>query len=75
MMSVDAIMGELRSVPEEIMTTASTIWLNRLLARVAEAAVRAMPTDRKPMEIEVQRLPDYVWRDLGFPPARRPGGE
>lgn len=57
------------------MATAPTIWLNRLLARDAKATVRPMPTDRKPLEIEVQRLPDYLWRDLGFAPARRPGGE
>jgi len=31
--------------------------------------------DRKPMEIEVDRLPDYFWRDLGFQQPRRPGGE
>ena len=31
--------------------------------------------DRKPMEIEVERLPDYLWRDLGFQQPRRPDGE
>jgi len=27
------------------------------------------------MEIEVERLPDYFWRDLGFQQPRRPDGE
>ena len=31
--------------------------------------------DRKAMEIEVDRLPDYFWRDLGFQQPRRPEGE
>jgi hypothetical protein len=53
-----------------------TLWLGRLLSSCAGASVPLHPSvDRKPMEIQVERLPDYFWRDLGFPPVRRPGGE
>ena len=26
----------------------------------------------EPLQIEVERLPDYLWRDLGFQQPRRP---
>jgi hypothetical protein len=57
------------------MALASTIWLNRLLSRDFESTARPVSTDRKPMEIEVERLPDRQWRDLGFVSPRRPGEE
>jgi hypothetical protein len=57
------------------MVSASTIWLNRLLLRDVDSTARPVPTDGKPMEIEVERLPDRQWRDLGFAPARRSGQE
>jgi hypothetical protein len=52
-----------------------TLWLGRLLSSAGAAVPLPPSTNRKPMEIQVERLPDYLWRDLGFPPARRPGGE
>ena len=57
------------------MALASTLWLNRLLSRTSDAVPPPAPAARKPMEIEVERLPDYFWRDLGFQQPRRPGGE
>jgi len=49
-------------------------WLDRVL--LGTSGTVPMPyLDRKPMEIEVDRLPDYFWRDLGFQQPRRPGGE
>jgi hypothetical protein len=27
---------------------------------------------KEPVQIEVERLPDYLWRDLGFQQLRRP---
>jgi hypothetical protein len=57
------------------MVLPSTAWLNRLLYRDLDARARVASTDRKPMEIEVERLPDRQWRDLGFASTRRPGGE
>jgi hypothetical protein len=52
-----------------------TLWLGRLLSSSAGVVPPPPPIERKPLEIEVERLPDYLWRDLGFPPIRRPGGE
>jgi hypothetical protein len=51
-----------------------TLWLDRFLSNTASSAP-ARPVDHKPMEIEVERLPDYLWRDLGFQLPRRPDGE
>jgi hypothetical protein len=56
------------------MVLASTIWLNRLLSRDFDSA-RPAAAERKAMEIEVERLPDRQWRDLGFASTRRPGAE
>ena len=52
-----------------------TLWLGRLLSSSAGKGPPPPSIERKPMAIEVERLPDYLWRDLGFPPIRRPGGE
>lgn len=57
------------------MAVAVPNWLNRLLSRNSGAFPLPAPTDRKPLEVEVDRLPDYQWRDLGFPQPRRPEGE
>ena len=58
------------------MAHAVTLWLARLLSSNADAVPPRPPfTDRKPMEIEVERLPDYLWRDLGFQQPRRSDGE
>ena len=57
------------------MALARSFWLNRLLSSASYAVPRPPSTDRKPMEIEVARLPDYLWRDLGFQLPRRADGE
>ena len=56
-----------------ILAFAITLWLERLLPGTTGTVSLPQPFDRKPMEIEVERLPDYLWRDLGFQP-RRPDG-
>lgn len=53
------------------MAHALTLWFGRFLASV-RPSVRAQPSEPAPMKIEVERLPDYLWRDLGFPCPRRP---
>ena len=57
-------------------------WLARFFSSARRPVMRtqlAMPTQmdrRSPMTIEVERLPDYQWRELGFPqPARAAGSE
>jgi len=57
------------------MAFAIALWLERLLSSATDAVPLPPSTDRKPMTIEVERLPDYLWRDLGFPQPRRPDGE
>lgn len=57
------------------MTYAFTFWLGRLLSNTAGAAPSPDLASRKPMEIAVERLPDYLWRDLGFPQPMRRDGE
>jgi hypothetical protein len=57
------------------MDFALTLWLRRLLPATSDNVPLSQLTQRKPMEIEVERLPDYLWRDLGFPQPRRSGGE
>lgn len=57
------------------MAFAFTLWLGRLLSSTSGAAPFPALVERKPMKIEVERLPDYLWRDLGFPQPRRPDGE
>ena len=57
------------------MATTLVLWLNRLLFSASGAIPLPASADRKPMEIEVDRLPDYLWRDLGFHQPRRPGSE
>ena len=52
-----------------------TLWLNRLLSSPTATAPIPPPSDRTPMEIEVERLPDYLWRRLGFLQPRRFEGE
>jgi hypothetical protein len=58
------------------MAFAITFWLERLLSSTT-GAVSLPPHSvrRKPMEIKVERLPDYFWRDLGFQQPRRQDGE
>lgn len=55
------------------MAFAITLWLERLLSGTTAAPPPPRSVDRKPMEIEVERLPDYLWRDLGFQQPLQPG--
>ena len=57
------------------MALAIRLWLERLFSSTTGAVSLPQSVDRKPMEIEVERLPDYIWRDLGFQQPRRPGRE
>ena len=57
------------------MALAFTFWLGRLFSSTSSWATFPHPNHRKPMEIEVERLPDYLWRDLGFQQPARPDGE
>lgn len=57
------------------MAFAITLWLERLFSRTTGAVPLPRSADRKLMEIEVEHLPDYFWRDLGFQQPRRPDGE
>jgi hypothetical protein len=52
------------------MATMSLHWIWHLIGSDWRSAVR--PERRAPplMKIEVECLPDYRWRDLGFPQAR-----
>ena len=46
------------------------------LGRSPSTTARPAPDSRQegqaPMKIEVESLPDYLWRELGFQQARRP---
>ena len=55
------------------MALAFTLWLNRLLSSSAGVVPLPASTDRKPLEIEIEGLPDYLWRNLGFQLPRRRG--
>lgn len=57
------------------MAFAIELWLERLLSNSIGAVSPPRSDGRKPMEIEVERLPDYLWRELGFQQPRRPNGE
>ena len=49
------------------MTITVTLWLNRLLSSSSGAVRLPVSIDRKPMEIEVERLPDFGReRELAF---------
>jgi hypothetical protein len=52
------------------MTLLSVRWVWRLMAK---AAPWDLPQQQEPppMKIEVERLPDRLWGDLGFPRVRR----
>ena len=63
-------MGELECIAEVIMAFAFTLWLGRLFSSTSGGVPLPEVVDRKPMEIEIERLPDYLWRDLGFPQPR-----
>lgn len=75
MANVDPILTGLELASEVNMALTFTLWLGRLLSSTAGVAPLPPSAERKPMEIQVERLPDYLWRDLGFPPLRRRDGE
>ena len=52
------------------MTDAFAFWFGRLFAN-AHLEAPVSPGEPKSMKIEVERLPDYLWRDLGFQQPRR----
>jgi hypothetical protein len=57
------------------MAFAFTLWLSRLFSSTSSAVRLPASANRKPMAIEVERLPDYLWRELGFQQPRRADGE
>ena len=75
MPNVDPRMSKLRWLAEVYMAFALTLWLSRLLSSTSGGVPSPQLAQHKPTEIEVERLPDYLWRDLGFPQPRRPGRE
>jgi len=75
MANVDPRMIDLEWFAEVLMAPAFTLWLGRLFSSTIGGVPLPPSTERKPTEIEVERLPDYLWRDLGFPQPRRPGGQ
>ena len=56
------------------MTYALTHWLWRLVSTAAYPIQDPPQAERPPMTIAVERLPDYLWRELGFT-QRRPSNE
>jgi hypothetical protein len=53
------------------MTFTFPSWIGQLPIASSRPAPDSRPAG-KPMRIEVERLPDYRWRELGFPQPRRP---
>jgi len=51
-------------------------WIERLLTGTmlpADPLRNGQAQHRpRPLKIAVERLPDYLWRELGFQPTRRP---
>lgn len=56
------------------MTLAIVNWAERLLAAGTPPleSSRKGHDRRRPMTITVERLPDYLWRELGFQQPRHP---
>lgn len=54
------------------MTLVLRAWLARFLPAVAPVAGPTLADPAPPLNIEIERLPDYLWRDLGFPMPARP---
>lgn len=53
------------------MTLLSVSWLGRFFSARTRLVAQDQRGEEPPMKITVERLPDYYWRDLGFPlPAR-----
>jgi hypothetical protein len=56
---------------EDDMTLLSAAWFGRFFGEGTRLIARSLRDKKPPMKIEVERLPDYCWRDLGFRlPAR-----
>ena len=73
MANVDPITIGIALEPWRIsMTHAFTLWFGRFFAG-ARATAYASSRDEPPLRIEVERLPDHLWRELGFHQPRRPG--
>ena len=53
------------------MAIMSLHWIWQLIGSERRSAVRPERHDPPLMKIEVERLPDYRWRDLGFSQVRR----
>jgi hypothetical protein len=48
------------------MTLLSTAWFGRFLGAGTHLVASNRRDEKPPMKIEVERLPDYYWRELGF---------
>ena len=46
-------------------------WLARFFSSARRPATPSQVDQHAPMKIEVERLPDYRWRELGFPQSVR----
>jgi hypothetical protein len=55
------------------MAIMSLHWIWQLVGDQRHKNARPDRPPSPPMTIEVERLPDYLWRDLGFPQPRRRG--
>ena len=53
------------------MTLLSVRWVWRLLNEASPRNLWPRRVEPPPMRIEVERLPDRLWSDLGFPRLRR----
>lgn len=54
------------------MTFVLRAWFERHFLRLLPVERPALLDPVPPLAIEVERLPDYLWRDLGFPLPARP---
>jgi hypothetical protein len=49
------------------MTFEFASWFGRAPLTADRSAPNGQRDDREPLKIEVERMPDYLWRALGFP--------
>lgn len=54
------------------MTHALSHWFGRFFSSTTQPVRHVEPHNAKPMKIEVEALPDYRWRGLGFQQPGRP---
>jgi hypothetical protein len=57
---------------EEAMTHALARWLWRIVSPAVHLTQDPPRAGHPPMKIVVERLPDYMWRNLGFSQRRPP---